>query len=139
MINVSRVVKNKKFTQMVTRIVSKETINNYGEAIQSTHTSSIPAIVTAPTNGDLVRYVDSTSYKKAICVSTSLILYPDNLTGQPDIFVWHDEHYVVTGVDDYRELGYTRAIACLTDYQSAPSNGNFIAESTTDRKGTCNV
>lgn len=126
MINVRNVLRDRRLTQKVVRIVSTEEINQYGEAVQTQTRSMVRAVVTSPDNGEMVRYVDSTTYKKAICVTSEMVFYPDNLSGQPDIIVWHDENYVVVGVEDYRDFGYTRAICALTDLQSAASHGNFM-------------
>ena len=129
MLDLSDIVQDEDFTQDIVRLVSTETINNYGEAIQSTSRSHVRAIVTTPSTGQLNRYVDATTYKKAICVTGNMVFYPDNLTGQPDIFIYHNEYYVVVGVDDYRDFGYTRAYCCMTDLQSSASNGNYIKRS----------
>ena len=118
------------FTQPIIRYVCTEVTDNYGRPHQQVTKSKVRAIVTQPNNGDLIRYVDSTTYTKAICVTSSMVFYPDNLTGQPDVILYHGEHYVVVGVEDYRDFGYTRAICALTDFQAAASDGDDTLSTT---------
>jgi hypothetical protein len=129
MLNVRRAVRDKRLTQKVVRIVSTESVNAYGEPEQAYQRSTVRAIVTVASQGDIERYVDATLYHKAILVTSEMIFYPDNLTGQPDIIVYHNENYVVLGVDDYRDFGYTRAVCGITDFQAAASGGNYTARS----------
>jgi len=129
MLNVRRAVRDKRLTQKIVRIVSTETVDQKGRPEQSYQRSTVRAIVTVAAQGDIERYVDATLYHKAILVTSEMIFYPDNLTGQPDIIVYHNENYVVLGVDDYRDFGYTRAVCGITDFQTAASGGNYTARS----------
>ena len=129
MLNVRRAVRDKRLTQKIVRIVSTETVDPKGRPEQSYQRSTVRAIVTMAAQGDIERYTDATLYHKAILVTSEMIFYPDNLTGQPDIIVYHNENYIVLGVDDYRDFGYTRAVCGITDFQAAASGGNYTARS----------
>lgn len=103
--------------QSVTRIVRREQVNQWGEAEAKFKRTTIPAVVTSATAGDLNRFTDATTYTKTIKVTTAHNLNPDNVGGQSDIIVFEGDNYEVVGVDNYKNNGYTRAICSLIDFE----------------------
>ena len=120
MINVKRVVTNSKFTQPIIRNIRAETINQYGESVTSSKTSTIQAVVTSPSQQDLLRLPEGTVYIDAIIVTTASQLNTDVIGHQPDTITYHGEHYLVKVTNDYNIYGYTRAICILNDLQPTP-------------------
>ena len=125
MINVSRAVNDKRLNQPILRIVQTESFNDYGESVIKTLKTHHNAVVSVPTNAELIRWVDNTTYKKAMCFTSSLIFNPDNLQGQPDILVWKGDEYLIVSVDDYSHNGYTRAIGVLQALQVAKDTEEY--------------
>lgn len=120
MINVKRVVTNSKFTQPIIRNIRAETINQYGESVTSSKTSTIQVVVTSPSQQDLLRLPEGTVYIDAIIVTTASQLNTDVIGHQPDTITYHGEHYLVKVTNDYNIYGYTRAICILNDLQPTP-------------------
>ena len=110
------------FSQKVTRLVFNEVISPMGRPIFTTQKSTIWAVVTTPNNNEMVRWVDSTTYSKAKCFTTTTILNPDTLATDPDELIYKGDYYVIVGIDDYDEFGYTRAYATMINYQQSRSN-----------------
>ena len=125
MINVRRVVNNKRLRQPILRIVQTETFDDYGNSVIDTRTTNEYVVVTTATQAELQRYVDGTTYKSAMAFTSSLIFNADNLAGQPDILVWNGDNYLVVAVDDYSENGYTRAIGALLDLQKSVNANTY--------------
>ena len=117
LLNLSRVARNPKFAQKVTRIVRTETINDYGESVLTETSSNIFATITMASNNDLNRFTDATIYIKAINVITTTPLNPATANSQPDIIVFMGENFLVLGTFAYEYNGFCRAICALTDYQ----------------------
>lgn len=122
MVNVKKVVTNKKFTQPITRNIRTETINQFGESTLVSAPSVIQAIVTSPSQQDLDRLPEGTVYIDAIIVTTATQLNTAVVDRQPDTILYHNEHYIVKVTNDYNIYGYTRAICALTDLQPQPVN-----------------
>ena len=120
MINVADIVADTDFTQPVTRIVRTETINNYGESVLTSVSSTIQAVVTSPNSQELLMFPDATAYKDIIRVTTKSPLNSDSVGHQPDLIVYHGEHYKVAVTNDYLDFGYTRALCSLIDLHDQP-------------------
>ena len=121
MINVADVVMDVDFVQPVTRIVRTETVNSYGESVLSSASSTIQAVVTNPSAQELLRFSDATAYRSAIRVTTGSRLNADSVGLQPDLILYHGEHYIVSVTNDYSDFGFTRAICNLIDMQDQPN------------------
>ena len=111
--------KNTNFSQPVQRLIFSETIDSKGRPVFTTKKSIIQAVVTTPDNNDMIRYVDATTYTKAKCFTTKTILNPDTLNTDPDELIYKGDYYVIVGIDDYDENGYTRAFCTMIDFQQS--------------------
>ena len=121
MINVADIVADTDFTQPVTRIVRTETINNYGESVLTSVSSTIKAVVTSPNSQELLLFPDATAYKDVIRVTTASRLNADSVGLKPDLILYHGEYYKVSVTNDYSDFGYTRALCALIDLQDQPN------------------
>lgn len=121
MLNVASVVSDPRFTQSVTRMQRAETINQYGESVITSTSTTIAAVITSPGKTGLMRFEDAQTYQDTIKVTTTSPLNGPTATSQPDLIVWQGQNYAVTIVNDYAQFGYTRAICKLIDLQGRPN------------------
>lgn len=119
MINVSDIILSSDFIEKVVKLVFKEVVDAQGRPQFTSRKSSIAAVITSPKDNDMVRYVDRTTYVKAICVTTTAVLNPPLLNQQPDEIYYKGDYYVVDAVDDLGSFGYNRAICSLLQYQQS--------------------
>ena len=119
MIDMSEILEDSDFTQIITRIERNETINNFGESVLTNVTTEIIASVTSPNAQELLRFSDSTAYKDAITVITKVNLNGDSFGSQPDLIFYHGNNYIVEITNDYNDFGFTVAFCRLIDLQEA--------------------
>jgi hypothetical protein len=119
MINISDIVSDDDFIEKCQKLVFKEIVDENGRPQFTLKKSSIRAVITTPKDSDMVRYVDRTTYTKAIRITTTAVLNPPLLNQQPDEIFWKGDYYVVDAVSDYSSFGYNRAICSLIQYQQS--------------------
>lgn len=121
LINMADVVDDPDFSQPIKRITRTESINEFGEPVLTEKTMTINAVVTVPTAGNFNRYEDSTNLNRSIMVTTTFPLNPDYVSGQPDVVVVGNEHYIVVGIENYAAYGYYRSICQMIDFEAQRS------------------
>ena len=119
MIDMSEILDDQDFTQIVTRIQRTEIVNDYGESVLFNETSQIRASITSPNAQELLRFPDATAYKDAITVITKVNLNGDSFGAQPDIIQYHGNNYIVEITNDYNDFGFNVAFCKLLDLQEA--------------------
>ena len=115
MINLSRVVTNPHFTQVVTRIIRKVQIDNYGRNIPTEYKTKISCVITSPKDSDLIRLMEGTQYTKFKIFTSGNIINADSLPGMADIILYKGNHYLIISVDDYSEYGFSRAYGAMLE------------------------
>lgn len=115
MINVADIVKDTDFTQIVTHIVRKASVDNYGRNVPVLTRTKIKAVVTTPKDSDLIRLPEGTQHNKYKLFTSTTRFNPDSIPGLPDIIEYKGNHFIVLSVDDYSEYGYSRALGGMLE------------------------
>lgn len=110
------------FTEEVQRLIFFETIDNHGRAQYTVRKSNIRCVVTTPSDSEVKRYVDSTTYSKVKCFTGIVNVNPDTVFTDSDEIVWRGDHYKILGQDDYPQNGFTRSIGAMIEFNQSRVN-----------------
>ena len=117
-------VTNPRFQVPLLRVTRLEQLSQYGRSTMVETNYKFKGTVTVPSDANLVRYVDSTTYTKAICVTSTIKFNPESKKGNGDVIIYKGDRYLVLGVDDYDQYGFTRAYAGLLNYEVSAQHGD---------------
>lgn len=115
MISLKRVATNPHFTQIVTRIVRKASVDTMGRNIPIEIKSKIKAIVTTPKESEVIRFAEGTNYKRFKRFISTTRFNAESVPGLPDIIIYKGNHYLVLSTDNIDEYGFTRSIAGMME------------------------
>lgn len=122
-IDVSDIVSDPDFQDIVTLKRRTSTVNTYGENVLSETSASVYMVIQPASPDDLQRLPDSVRRRDAVTAYYQGTLSADIADGAyPDVIVWNGKRYQVQTADPYNNWGngYARAICSLI----APDGGS---------------
>ena len=99
------------FSERIQRIIFFEEIDNYGRPFYTKKISTIQCVVTVPQDAEIKRWVDSTSYSRVLCFTSTTSMNADTQFTDGDELRYKGNYFKIIGVDDYSSFGYNRTIA----------------------------
>lgn len=116
LIDVSDLLRDPDFTNVVTLIRRAATVNTHGENVLTETSCMITAVVQGVNTEQLTKMPEGARMSDMINVHTRGQLYAESPNGYSDIIVWHGRRYQVYQViEDFMNFGagYTQAICVL--------------------------
>ena len=117
LIDVSELMGDPDFIDIVTLKRRTSTVNSYGENTVASTSSSVYMVVQPASPDDLQRLPDSVRRRDAIKVWYTGTLSADALNVYPDVITWGGRDYQVASTEPYGNwgAGYTQAICTLIE------------------------
>lgn len=120
-LDVSEVLTDPAFAEMITIIRRSEALNQYGESVQTSQTLTAVGVVTSG-RGELVRAAEQQHMPRNIVVHSKFRMRGPSPGYQPDVISWHGNSYVVSSLRDWSNFGagYTAAECQSIDHIDQP-------------------
>jgi hypothetical protein len=114
MINLSRIVKSKKFSQSVSAIVVYSSINEFGESYTREDEITFEAAI-FPMDVKYTQREDGGNYEGGIVAYTTDTNIGTTVKKLPDYILYKDTKFKVMNIEDYLDYGFIGLVCGLTN------------------------